>query len=353
MNQAASLHNWSFWRRFKAVPKFQKFRYAMITLSCLAFLGPLAILPGLVGNNDLCGVLCMRRFYLYFPGMSMDDLWMHMSVAWIGTIFFFMILTVTFFYGRIWCGFICPVGGLSELVSRVLGPRWKIDYRPLPQVPIRYGYLATYILLMPMVGISACTLCNFITVPRLVTALTGGTAGVAFIFSTIGLANLSLLLMLGFFAEKGRAYCQFMCPIGAIDGLVNRAGAKLQMTHRIRVERSRCTGCNECAKACMTGSIKIVNGIAQVDQTSCMSCHDCVDHCEWNAIEWTAGPRNVQPKRIKKNIQIYPEPQWQAFPPAPMPAADPVRGVMVRQTLHYFTITAMLMFVLYATIQQL
>ena len=32
MNQAASLHNWSFWRRFKAVPKFQKFRYAMITV---------------------------------------------------------------------------------------------------------------------------------------------------------------------------------------------------------------------------------------------------------------------------------------------------------------------------------
>jgi hypothetical protein len=76
-----------------------------------------------------------------------------------------------------------------------------------------------------------------------------------------------------------------------------------------------------------------------------------VDHCEWNAIEWTTGPRNVQPKRIKKNIQIYPEPQWEAFPPAP--AFDSGRGVMVKQTLHYATITAMLIFVMYATIQQL
>ncbi|MGI2325119.1 MULTISPECIES: 4Fe-4S binding protein [Methylococcus] len=310
--------------KIRSVPKIQRYRYFWIAVSCAMFLGPLAVLPGLAGNTDLCGKLCMRRFYLYFPGMSWDDLFMHVSVALIGVVAFFVIITFTFFFGRIWCSFICPVGGFSELVSRMLSDRWKIEYRGLPQVQIRYGYLAVYMGLLPLLGVSACTLCNFITVPRFVEALSGGFVGLAFIFSTVGLVNLSLLFLLGFFASKGRAYCQFLCPIGAIDGLVNRLGAKFRFTHHIRVDKQRCTGCTECAKKCMCGAIKMVDKVAVVDQFSCMSCHDCVDACDWNAIEWTTAPRNKTPKRVKRGIQIHPEPQWQAvvrMRPKPAPTA--------------------------------
>jgi len=329
--------------RWQRVPGMQKYRYGMIALSCIAFLGPLAFLPQLVGSKDLCGELCMRRFYLYFPGMSWQDLWMHASVAWIGVIAFFTIITVTFFFGRIWCSFICPVGGMAELGSRAIGERWKIEFRALPQVPIRYGYLAAYMVLLPMLGVSACTLCNFVTVPRFVDALFGGATGIAFLFSVVGLTNLSLLLLMGFFSSKGRAYCQLMCPIGAIDALVNRLGAKLRLTYHIRVERSRCTGCNECAKACMCGAIKMVDRIATVDQTSCMSCHDCVDVCEWNAIEWTPGPRKKQPKRIKRGIEIYPEPQWEAFAPASTGSANwprVINGLIISGMIFFIAVTA-------------
>jgi Fe-S-cluster-containing hydrogenase component 2 len=209
----------------------------------------------------------------------------------------------------------------------MLNDRWKIEFRSLPQVQIRYGYLAVYMVLLPTLGISACTLCNFITVPRFVEALSGGVVGLSFIFSTIGLVNLSLLFLLGFFAAKGRAYCQFLCPIGAIDGLVNRWGAKFGFTHHIRVDKQRCTGCNVCAKACMCGAIKMVDKIAVVDQFSCMSCHDCVDVCDWNAIEWTTSPRNKQPKRIKRGVQIYPEPQWQAIAFSPKGTAPAAQAV--------------------------
>lgn len=305
---------------FQSVPAYQRYRYAIIATSCLLFLGPTAILPGLAGNTDLCGKLCMRRFYLYFPGMSWDDLWMHVSVALIGVIAFFTLITFTFFFGRIWCSFICPVGGFAELVSRSLNDRWKIEYRSLPQVQIRYGYLGVYLVLMPSLGISACTLCNFITVPRFVEALSGGITGLAFLFSTVGLANLSLLFLLGFFASKGRAYCQFLCPIGAIDALVNRLGAKFPFTYHIRVDKQRCTGCNACAHGCMCGAIKMVDRVAVVDQLSCMSCHECVDLCDWNAIEWTPAARNKVPKRIKRGVEIHPEPQWQAIQIRPYPS---------------------------------
>ncbi len=296
----------------KAIPKGQKYRYLFIFISCLLFFAPFAFLPGLSGNDDLCGKMCMRRFFLYFPGMTLEDFNTGVSVAWVGVIMLGSIFAATFFYGRIWCSYICPVGGFPEMVSRTMNDRWKIEYRSLPQVPIRYGYFAVYLLLMPTLGISACTLCNFITVPRLFEAFSGGIRGFAFIFSTIGLVNLALLLLLGFFASKGRAYCQFLCPIGAMDGLINRLGAKLRFTRRIRVERDRCTGCNICARNCMTGAIKMVDQIAVVDQLSCMSCHECVDVCDWHAIDWLTLPPDNQPKRKKKGVDFHPLPEWEA-----------------------------------------
>ncbi|RDH84115.1 MAG: hypothetical protein DIZ80_06560 [endosymbiont of Galathealinum brachiosum] len=294
------------------IPKEQKIRYLIIIASCLLFFAPFAFIPGAVGNDDLCGKMCMRRFFLYFPGMTLEDLTMAITVAWMGVILLFSIFLTTFFYGRLWCSYICPVGGFPELVSRTLSDRWKIEYRSLPQVPIRYGYFAVYVLLMPTLGISACTLCNFITVPRLFESMSGGMRGFAYIFSTIGLVNLALLILLGFFASKGRAYCQFLCPIGAMDGLINRMGAKLRFTRRIRVERDRCTGCNICARNCMTGAIKMVDRVAVVDQLSCMSCNECVNVCDWHAIDWLALPPDNQPKRKKKGIDFHPLPDWEA-----------------------------------------
>jgi ferredoxin-type protein NapH len=302
-----------FINRIKAIARNQKIRYFSIIAGCLAFIGPLAFMPQLAGGDDMCGVLCMRRFYLYYPGMTLEDLWLHMSVAIVGVFLLFTIFSVTFFNGRLWCSYVCPVGGMTELGSRLLNDRWKIEFRSLPQVSIRYGYLAVFILVMPMLGISACTFCNFITVPRLVEALSGEYRGLAFILSSVGLVNLALLFLLGFFANKGRAYCQFLCPIGAVDGVVNRIGSHFRYTHHIRVEHGRCSGCKVCAEKCMCGAIKMIDQIAVVDQFSCMSCHECVDVCDWNAIELTTGSHNKVPKRIRKNIDIHPEPDWQSI----------------------------------------
>ncbi len=111
-------------KKLRAIPNGQKYRYGLIMLSCALFFAPFLFLPGLVDNPDLCGKLCIRRFYLYFPGMTLDDLGAQMSVAMIGVIALSAILITTFFFGRIWCSYLCPVGGFPELVSRLLNDRW-------------------------------------------------------------------------------------------------------------------------------------------------------------------------------------------------------------------------------------
>ena len=300
-------------QRLKSIPAGQVYRYVLILLSTLLLLSPFTLIPSVFGSSDLCGPLCMRRFYLYFPGMTWDDLLNQISVAAVGAGFLAAILISTFFFGRMWCSYLCPMGGVPELASRMTGERWKLEYRWLPQVPIRYGYFLTFIFLMPMVGVSACALCNFITIPRIFQAASGDWRGIAFLVTTVGMVNLGLVLLLGVFANKGRAYCAFLCPIGAIDALVNRLGSRFRFTRRIRVERNRCTGCNECARACMCGAITMVDKIAVVDQLSCMSCHECADVCDWGAIDWLTVSPEMSHKRKKKNVEYHPLPDWTAL----------------------------------------
>ncbi|MBL3528347.1 MAG: 4Fe-4S binding protein [gamma proteobacterium endosymbiont of Lamellibrachia anaximandri] len=290
-------------------------RYSIIVISCLMLLSPFLFLPQLVGNDDLCGGLCIRRFYLIFPGMGWDDFVSQVKVAAIGVGALVMILTVTFFFGRLWCGYLCPMGGFPELVSRIFHDRWKIDYRVLPQVPIRYGYFITYLVVMPALGFSACTLCNFITIPRMFEAFVGDARGIVYLISTVGAVNLALVILLGFFAKLGRGYCQFLCPVGAIDGIVNRIGAKLSFVQRIRVERSRCTGCRDCAEVCISGAIRMEDRIAEVGQLSCLACRECVIACEWGAIDWVTLPPQKMPARLKKGIEVAPPPVWSAVAP--------------------------------------
>ncbi len=288
-------------------------RYSFIIISSLMLLSPLLLVPQMFHNDDLCGGLCLRRFYLYFPGMGWEDVLNSMRVAIVGVIALLIILLVTFFFGRLWCAYLCPMGGLPELVSRLFHDRIKIDFRSLPQIPIRYGYFLTYIILMPALGISACSLCNFIAIPRMIEAMGGGTRGIAFLVSTVGAVNLSLVILLGFFAKYGRGYCGFLCPIGAIDGVVNRLGSQFKFTRRVRVQRDRCTGCRECAEVCITGSIKMVDRIAEVDQFSCMSCRDCVHVCDWGAIDWISHPTDEAPKRLRKGVEFVQPPEWVAI----------------------------------------
>ncbi len=300
-------------RRLKNISAGQFYRYALIICSTMLLLSPFTLIPSLFGSSDLCGPLCMRRFYLYFPGMTWDDLLNQISVAAVGAGFLAIILISTFFFGRMWCSYLCPMGGMPELASRITGERWKLEYRWLPQVPIRYGYFLTFIFLMPMLGVSACALCNFITIPRIFQAASGEWQGIVFLVTTVGMVNLGLVLLLGVFANKGRAYCAFLCPIGAVDAVVNRLGSKFRFTRRIRVERDRCTGCNECARVCMCGAITMVDKIAVVDQLSCMSCHECADVCEWGAIDWLTVSPEISHKRKKKNVEYYPLPNWTAL----------------------------------------
>ena len=266
-------------------------RYASLVLGILAFAPPLGFIPQLFGDTMLCGQLCGRMAI----GLSLPRELVSRT-AGVGLLFLWLV--VTFFFGRWFCGYLCPVGGLTEFASKLIPTRCKVDYCKHLDTPLfRYGFLGAFILL-PALGVASicCAYCSWsvipevfgaIFVPRLRLALGTGTKLVS-IFLYIGL--------LGMFARDGRGHCHLVCPVGALDSIAQYLGAKLPFARRMRVDPSRCSGCTLCEPSCPASAIRIsarpispdetTQPIAVIDYHRCYQCRSCERACHRGALGW-------------------------------------------------------------------
>jgi ferredoxin-type protein NapH len=269
-------------------PSFSvRHRVAILVAGAVLFLPPLAAVFQPSGDTGFCGTWCPRMFFSWRLGQSASAFFAGFARAWLGVALVAAVLAVTFFLGRAWCSHVCPIGGAMELGSKLVPRAWKIDFSGVPSAPVRYGYLAVY-LLAPALGIGSlcCNYCNFAAVPRLFGAAFTG-ADLAYFMRTAGLINLGLVVGLGFFAKGGRAYCNLLCPIGALDALANRLGVRVGK--RVGVDASRCDGCGACAKVCPTWAIE-VGKTANIDPLACLPCLACEPVCPTDAISYARRP---------------------------------------------------------------
>jgi len=264
------------------------------TLTILAgmalFLSPFALLPQLAGEVNMCGAVCPRMFFILPAGWPSAGFMRGVTAAWAGVSLVGLILAVTFLLGRLWCGRFCPIGGTAELVSRAAPERLKINFSFLHAPAFRYAYFFIFVAgtWLGLGGIS-CKLCNFRVIPFLAGApFVPGYR--AYLLSSAGIAGLLTVFLTGFLARGGRAYCNLLCPVGALDGLMNYLSEKLPFTRKVRTDPHRCNGCGVCRGACMVGALELAPAPAERkirrDQLSCMSWAECVGSRPRGAIRY-------------------------------------------------------------------
>jgi ferredoxin-type protein NapH len=261
-------------------------RTLFLLLGLALFMPPLVLLIQVsTGDDSFCGSWCPRMFFLWREGTTLSAFLFGWLRSWAGVLLVFSIIGVTFLFGRLWCSHLCPIGGALELGSRIFPRRLSIPYASIPAVPVRYGYFAVY-LIAPAIGLGslACNYCNFAAVPRVVAAGLGSPADIAYFLRTAGIINLALILLLGIFARGGRAYCNFLCPVGAIDGLVNRFSTRFG--NRVRIDQHACSDCGKCISVCPTSSISQNKEGHRIDQLSCLPCGKCQEVCDDQAISY-------------------------------------------------------------------
>jgi polyferredoxin len=78
-----------------------------------------------------------------------------------------------------------------------------------------------------------------------------------------------------------RFYCRFICPLGALFGIINRFAI-----WRIGKNKSECINCKLCEKSCEGGCEPAGN----IRISECVLCFNCLDDCKENIISYQTQP---------------------------------------------------------------
>lgn len=170
-----------------------------------------------------------------------------------------LFVLLTFVFGRIFCGYLCPVGAAQELAYSVPGRKLKITNKTVPIV-FHLLFLVAFIILGMAFSIEVLAYLGFRQFFHL---------NVTSIFFYVFLA----LLISSAFVY--RPFCRLFCPYGALLSLVSIKGL-----FKLR-RNENCIDCEDCGEICPTNEA----GRDDLKQ-ECYLCNRCKETCPVDAIEY-------------------------------------------------------------------
>lgn len=234
-----------------------------------------------------------------------------------GILAFLIILTLLF--GRIYCSTICPMGVFQDAVGRVSAP-----FKSKKQKRFKYSPART-ILRWSIVALCVVTFALGLSfVVGLLDPYSAYGRMVVNVFQPIYLAGNNLLesiftrfdnytfykveisilsissfiigiltfLVIGFLAwRNGRIWCNTMCPVGTILGLLGKFSL-----FKVRINEHNCTKCGRCARSCKSSCIDVKT--YTVDTSRCVACYNCLGECRDNAISYSLPKKRVTQENI-------------------------------------------------------
>ena len=208
---------------------------------------------------------------------------------------FFILLGVIL--GRFICGFLCPFGWFQDLLHKIPGKKFSTA-RLKPLRYLKYIILIVFVILLPMlvknsIGMGDPFFCKYIcpqgVLEGAIPLSLGNTAirsalGKLFSFKCLILITVIILSILFY-----RPFCKWICPLGAIYSLFNKVSLM-----NIKVESSKCVGCNQCSKVCKMD----VDVCKTPNHPECIRCGACIKACPKDAIHYQFMGKPCSPKDI-------------------------------------------------------
>ncbi|MFA6025357.1 MAG: 4Fe-4S binding protein [Ignavibacteriaceae bacterium] len=249
------------------------------------------------------------------------------SIAGLGAIGFIVILLLTLFSGRVYCSSICPLGTLQDVISflsRILKKKkgkkkreflryeksknwWRYSFLALAVIPFLGGTILFINLLDPYSSFGKISAHLFRPLLIMVNN------SIAFLFEKMnlyivypfeykGVETFSLLFAFAIFMlvvylslTKGRLYCNTICPVGTLLGLVSKYSFV-----KIAVDEKSCKSCGICERVCKSNCIDTKKKTVDFDR--CVACFNCFDVCPTDGMKFEYGFLSPS-KKNQQNIE--------------------------------------------------
>ncbi len=232
---------------------------------------------------------------------------------------FIIVLASTFLFGRVYCSSICPLGTLQDIISYIskrFNKKKKYKFSK-PWTRTRYSILALAVIsflagtivmvnfLDPYSNFGRIVVQFFKPAAVMINNFAAYLAeklNLYWVYPTDlrGFRVTSLVLpaavlgLAGWLSyKKGRLYCNTVCPVGSLLGLISKFSL-----YRIEIDTAVCENCGHCGTVCKSSCIDVKN--KTVDFTRCVSCFNCFDICP------TLGLKYVNNYK-KKAVLLSPE----------------------------------------------
>jgi polyferredoxin len=256
------------------------------------------------------------RLFLDFDPLILITTLLSAHAASVAFYWSLIVIAVTAVLGRVFCGWVCPLGTLNNILGsfnkhagRRLGAGWhRVKYLVLVFLlsasaftlqPV--GLVDPISLLIRSMSISVMPLADYAARASMDAAYVLGASDAAesmysFLRTSVlsfeqphfrqGLfIGLIFALVLGLNLVERRFWCRYLCPLGALLGLLSRY-ALLK-----RTVSEGCTDCGECYTGCQGGALEDAE---KWKISECLYCMSCDDVCPAGVVRFGFGMKKVE-----------------------------------------------------------
>jgi polyferredoxin len=195
----------------------------------------------------------------------------------IGMLSLFTVVSLVF--GRVFCGYVCPVGAIQEIAYLFPVKKLKISNKAIT-IGLRLVVSVAFVVLAVAFSIALLRYLGLRDFFYLKTAS-------VFFFVFLAIAAVSVFVY--------RPFCRLGCPYGALLSLASAKGL-------FKLRRNEdCINCEKCGEACPTNEV----GWTDLKQ-ECYMCNRCMEACPVDGMEYTR--RHISEQQRKKAPRATPGP---------------------------------------------
>ena len=157
------------------------------------------------------------------------------KIGLITLLLFILPIIASFFWGRVFCGGVCPLGAMQDIINvvQIKIPKWIVT--PLRTVPLMILGAVAFAIIRG----DGFLLCKY---DFIVPLFRFNATGILLILTIVGVA-VSMVF--------SRPFCQFACPYGELLGVTSLLSKK-----KVEITPTTCISCSLCSDVCVVNAIK-------------------------------------------------------------------------------------------------